>query len=296
MPSFILGKINIDDERLKKDLKMHDIFPKIAEEYDEFGTGFWQNCSLWNATDDKEDTMYRDYDHAPKQTEYGKKLPYVDELLKINFNFDFMKMVRTRNLINGMVIPHKDFVELRKAKQQYFRVFVPLEDNELAYHSDEEKVFKMRKGEVWFLDAAIIHAAVNFSNNSRIFLCLDFVFPGEFNPEDIFVNKGIYNRKLTPFIVPREDVEADFEENIVNTLSKIISRHTFKDVVFLLSKLHFYKNVSITSCYDTLVKIAEASKDEAVYDKALALREYLIEKRNLGDRFSMSKWPPPLKT
>lgn len=54
--------------------------------------------------------MYRDYDSAIKQTEYGKKLGYIDELIKKNFVFSNLKMVRTRNLIDGMVIPHKDFV------------------------------------------------------------------------------------------------------------------------------------------------------------------------------------------
>lgn len=291
MSSYILGKIYIDHEKLKKDLKIHDSFPKIEEEYDEFGTGFWQNCSLWNATDDKNDTMYRDYDHAIQQTEYGQKLAYVDELIKENFTF----VVRTRNLVDGMVIPHKDFVELTKEKSQYFRVFVPLEDNELAFHSDEENVFKMRKGEVWFLDAAIIHAAVNFSSDSRIFLCLDYAFPGEFSPEDIFVKKDTYNPNVSPYIVPRQDVPENFEADLIRSLSNVISRYNFKDIVFLLSKIHFYKNVPITSCYDVLVKIAEASGDDAIYEKAISLRKYLIEKRDLKERFSMAEWPSPLK-
>lgn len=295
MSSYILGKIDIDHEKLKKDLKIHDSFPKIEEEYDEFGTGFWQNCSLWNATDDKNDTMYRDYDHAIQQTEYGQKLAYVDELIKENFTFDNLKMVRTRNLVDGMVIPHKDFVELTKEKSQYFRVFVPLEDNELAFHSDEENVFKMRKGEVWFLDAAIIHAAVNFSSDSRIFLCLDYAFLGEFSPEDIFVKKDTYNPNVSPYIVPRQDVPENFEADLIRSLSNVISRYNFKDIVFLLSKIHFYKNVPITSCYDVLVKIAEASGDDAIYEKAISLRKYLIEKRDLKERFSMAEWPSPLK-
>lgn len=295
MTSYILGKIDFDNDKIKKDLEIHDTFPKNAEEYDEFGTGFWQNCSLWNATDDKNDTMYRDYNDPIQQTEYGQKLTYVDELIKKYFTFANLKMIRTRNLIDGMVIPHKDFVELNKPKQQYFRVFIPLEDNEFAFHSDEENVFRMRKGEIWFLDAAIIHAAVNFSNNSRIFLCLDYVFPGEYSPEDIFVNKSNYNPDLSPFIVGRQDVANGFEKDLIRSLSKVISQHTFKDIVFLLSKIHFYKKVSITSCYDLLVEIAEASEDELVIEKAKSLRKYLIEKRELGERFSMSQWPSPLK-
>lgn len=68
MASYILGKINIDDEKLKRDLEIHNEFPKIAEEYDEFGTGFWQNCTLWSWTSDELNTMYKDYDYPIQQT------------------------------------------------------------------------------------------------------------------------------------------------------------------------------------------------------------------------------------
>lgn len=53
MPSYIFGKIDIYEELLKKDLEVHDTFPKIPEEYDEFSSGFWMNCTLWNHTEDE---------------------------------------------------------------------------------------------------------------------------------------------------------------------------------------------------------------------------------------------------
>ncbi|MGR5913138.1 aspartyl/asparaginyl beta-hydroxylase domain-containing protein [Bacillus cereus] len=98
-------------------------------------------------------------------------------------------MVRTRNLVDAMVIPHRDFVEFSHSTKQRFRVFLALEDNKMAFHSDEEAVFRIRKGEIWFLDAAIGHAAANFSKDSRVFLCLDYVFDSDFDPSDIFKDK-----------------------------------------------------------------------------------------------------------
>lgn len=64
MASYIIGKLNLNEELLKKDLATIANFPVIPEEYDEFSSGYWMNNSLWNASNDKNDTMYRDFDHA----------------------------------------------------------------------------------------------------------------------------------------------------------------------------------------------------------------------------------------
>ncbi|PEA53854.1 proline hydroxylase [Bacillus pseudomycoides] len=290
MASYIIGKLDFNEELLKKDLETIANFPVIPEEYDEFSTGYWMNNSLWNASNDKHDTMYRDFDHAAQQTEYGKQLPYVNALLEEYFTFDNLKMVRTRNLVDAMVIPHKDFVEFSHSTKQRFRVFLALEDNKKAFHSDEEAVFRIRKGEIWFLDAAIGHAAANFSKDSRVFLCLDYIFEGDFDPSDIFKNKKTYNRDLDRFIVQREKLGEKFEEELITSLSKVISRINFRDVVFFLSKIHFEKDIPVAKCYDWLDQIAEKSGDEAIVNKAKHLRAYIIEHRNLGERFSMDEW------
>ncbi|GLB61004.1 aspartyl/asparaginyl beta-hydroxylase domain-containing protein [Cytobacillus sp. NCCP-133] len=290
MASYIFGKIEINDDLLKKDLEVHDTFPKIPEEYDEFSAGFWMNCTLWSASEDETDTQYRDYDHEIKQTGYGKKLYYISNLLQENFNMENLKMVRTRNLIDALIMPHRDFVDLDKNINQYFRVFIPLEDNEMAYHSDENNVFRMRKGEVWFLDAGIVHAAANFSNNNRLFLCLDFAFDSNYHASDIFKDKNLYNTDIEPFIVEREDIDQEYEERIISSLTNVISRYNFKEIVFLLSKIHFYKNIPIDVCYKWLAEIAKRANDEVMVDKANKVHQYLIEKRELGERFSFSDW------
>lgn len=199
-------------------------------------------------------------------------------------------MVRTRNLVDAMVIPHRDFVEFSHSTKQRFRVFLALEDNKMAFHSDEEAVFRIRKGEIWFLDAAIGHAAANFSKDSRVFLCLDYVFDSDFDPSDIFKDKKTYNRDLERFIVKRDKLDETFEEELITSLSKVISRINFRDVVFFLSKIHFEKDIPVAKCYDWLDQIAERSGDQAIIQKAKHLREYIIEHRNLGERFSMDNW------
>ncbi|WED43514.1 aspartyl/asparaginyl beta-hydroxylase domain-containing protein [Legionella cardiaca] len=183
MTSKILGKLSFNDELLQNDLNTIAQFPELNEEYDEFGIGYWKNHSLWNECGDFTNTQYRDYITPIKITELGKKLPYITRMVEENFDLTHLKMVRARNLINGFVIPHKDFVELKQRKTHYLRVFIPLENNSDSYHSDEKSVFQMQKGEVWRLDASIVHAAANFGTDSRVHICLDFQFPEERVPE-----------------------------------------------------------------------------------------------------------------
>lgn len=290
MVSYILGEIELDNELLKRDLEIHESFPKIPEEYDEFSSGFWMNCTLWGSSEDETDTQYKDYNHSIVKTTYGKKLDYISRLVEENFNTENLKMVRTRNLIDALIMPHRDFIDLKKGISSYFRVFIPLETNLSAFHSDVDNVFCMQKGEVWFLDAGIVHAAANFSNKNRMFLCLDFAFDGEFHPKEIFKNESLYNKNISPNIIEREKVDNHFEEELINSLSKVIHRNNFKEIVFILSKVHFYKDVPIESCYDWLLKIAEINGDKKIIDKSVKVKEFLIDNRNMGERFSFADW------
>lgn len=91
MSSYAFGKVNFDEKKLEKDLQTHTTFPKISEEYDEFSSGFWMNCTLWGASEDEKDTQYRDYNHEIKQTSYGKQLPYISNFIQENFNIKKFK-------------------------------------------------------------------------------------------------------------------------------------------------------------------------------------------------------------
>ncbi|MFH9458560.1 hypothetical protein [Staphylococcus ureilyticus] len=146
------------------------------------------------------------------------------------------------------------------------------------------------KGGIWFLDAGIIHAAANFSNKNRLFLCLDFVFDEPYTPKDIFTNKNLYDENINPYIVEREEVDSNYGEEIIRNLSNVIHHYTFKEIVFLLSKLHFYKKIPIDICYRWLLEISKRTNDKEMIKKAKQVNEYLIEKRELGEHFSFSDW------
>jgi hypothetical protein len=184
MASRIVGTVDLASYDFRQDIQYLNSVEKQPEEYDEFAQGYWKNLSLLNSSGCMDDSQYKNCASA-RATGHMVCCPEIARMLEETFNLEIVKMVRARNLMDGMVIPHRDFVEL-DPELSYFRVFLPIEYNEESYHSDVGGVFQMRPGEVWFLDAAVSHAAINFSSDSRMFICLDFVFNGEFNEKAIF--------------------------------------------------------------------------------------------------------------
>ena len=292
MGSFILCRIDLD-AAVADDVAQVRRFA-TREEYDEYSSGLWQNCSLWNASGKADDSLYRDFSGPLLETEYGRMLPAIHELLEETFSFDQLRMVRTRNLVDAVVIPHRDFLEIPEGRSRCFRVFMCLEDNPQAFHSDEDGVFHMQAGEVWHLDASLTHAAANFSTDSRVALCLDYIFPDDFEPADVLSDVSRYNPGIVPTFAHREPVSASFDEALKG-MSHVLTHETFRDVVFLLAKLHFRFDVPVDACYDWLLDMASRTGDPTLVEKTQLLRRYLVDDRQLGERFSFAQ-PEPGRT
>lgn len=288
MPSNIVASIDLSHYRLSREIAHLNTLPKIQEEYDEFAQGTWKNTSLLNASGDSADTQFR-YCTFPFPTKDLQQLPEIQRLISENFIPHALKMVRARNLIDGIVVPHRDFIEMKDSRHHFFRVFLMLEDNPQAFHSDSQGVFHMKRGEVWFLDAAIDHSAVNFSASSRLALCLDFIFDTSFNPNDIFLRKA-KKGSGTPTFIDRKPLAASEKEAIIDGIATLISRETFKDIFFALSKLHFIWNIPVAASYDWLIEAAQRAGNQSILDKARELKRYLIVDRGLGERFSITEW------
>lgn len=287
MRSRILGKVELDNERLQQDLRALADVPRIEEEYDEFSSGYWKNLSLWNSSGKSDDSMYKDIDGPAVPTAHAASAPYLDSLIRRVFNQEIIKMARARNLIDAMVVPHRDFVELEKDNEQYFRTFMVLEENDQAFHSDNDTVIRMRPGEIWFLDAASVHSAVNFSAVSRQSICVDFAFDGPFSEKEIFADPSIYDPNIKPDITHRETFTAEHRDKLVR-LGDVIDKDNFKDVLFLLSKVHYRYDIPAAETYDWLVEACQLSGDDNLTERAVEVRDYMIGQRGIGERFTVA--------
>ncbi|MFS0828665.1 aspartyl/asparaginyl beta-hydroxylase domain-containing protein [Pseudomonas phoenicis] len=288
MASEIIGTINIEHYQLGHDIERLRSIRKQPEEYDEFGQGHWKNISLYNATGEADDTRYKNARRC-LPTEHLRQCPAIAKLIQEQFEPTALRMVRARSLVDGLVIPHRDFVELDTAVT-YYRVFLALEDNAQAFHSDEQGVFQMRAGEVWYLDAGISHAAINFGLNSRTFLCLDFIYEQRFEPADIFKDRRSAHVQRHDIHIKRVPLQPLKEREIIAATATLIECFTFKDIVFALSKYHFIYDLPVASCYDWIISAAEQANNAPVLEKAKTLRRYLIEHRAMGERYALSDW------
>ncbi|WP_250399196.1 aspartyl/asparaginyl beta-hydroxylase domain-containing protein [Streptomyces cellostaticus] len=290
MRSHILGRIELDQERLRKDLDYLAAVPTVEEEYDEFSNGFWKNIPLYNASGGSEDQLYRDLEGAPaRPTRHAERVPYLHEIITTVYDQDRLQMARTRNLKNAVVIPHRDFVELDRQVDLYFRTFMVLEDSPLAFHSDDDTVIHMRPGEIWFLDAAAVHSAVNFSDISRQSLCVDLAFNASFDEKEAFADASVYAPGETPELPDRKPFTGEHAERI-RSLAGVIERENFRDVLFLLSKVHFTYDVHPGETYDWLIAISKKAGDDKMVEKAERIRDFAIGARDLGERFSLTAW------
>ncbi|MFF0854543.1 aspartyl/asparaginyl beta-hydroxylase domain-containing protein [Streptomyces sp. NPDC003280] len=290
MRSHILGRIELDQERLRKDLDYLAAVPTVEEEYDEFSNGFWKNIPLYNASGGSEDLLYRDLDGAAvRPTRHAEQVPYLDEIITTVYDQQRVQMARTRNLKNAVVIPHRDFVELDRELALYFRTFMVLEDSPLAFHSDDDTVIHMRPGEIWFLDAAAVHSAVNFSDISRQALCVDLAFNGSFDEKEVFADASVYAPGATPELPDRKPFTAERAERI-RSLADVIERENFRDILFLLAKVHFTYDVHPSETYEWLIDISKKAGDGKMVEKAERIRDFAIGARDLGERFSLTTW------
>lgn len=290
MRSRILGTIELDEARLKSDLRYLAEIPAVEEEYDEFSNGFWKNIPLYNATGGGEDLLYRDLDGARVQpTPHAAKVPYLNEIVSRVYNPERLQMVRTRNLKNAVVIPHRDFVELDRDSDRYLRTFMVLEESPLAFHSDDDTVIHMRPGEIWHLDAAAVHSAVNFSDVSRQSLCVDLAFDDAFDEKEAFADPTIYSPGVTPEIRVRKTFTEERREGILG-LARVLERENFRDILFLLAKEHFVYDVHPAQTYEWLVELAKRKGDDKMVEKAELIRDFSIGARALGERFSLTTW------
>ena len=283
MPSRIIARIALNDIDFSNDLAYLNRIAKPDVEYDEFGQGFRANPTLINGTGNSEDTLFRDGDTS-LETEHARRVPAIMQIIDEVFDRTHLRMVRARNLVDGLIMPHRDYLEVGKTVD-YYRVFLPIEYNQDAYHSDESGVFRMRPGEVWFLDAAIVHSAANFSSRSRWFLCLDFFLPPHSNPAVIFQSSSRISWDVDHAYIRRQPLSAEHRAEIVTAVAVLLGEETIKDVAHSLSKLHFRYEIPVAACYDMLSEAAARVDNPRITRAVAAMVDFLIQHRMIGERF-----------
>lgn len=268
-----IGTLEIDRERAVKDLAQAEP-GGFVDSYAEFVCGAWRTCMLWNASGDSSDFRLHDYPGSAKITEYGRKLAYVDDIISENFNLDRLRFVRLARLGPGsVVVPHRDYLELAA---DLVRIHVPLETDDQVYASEEQSIYRMRFGEVWFLDATKVHSIGSFSPNNRTHLILDFSGP---DPHSVVRLPEPESVSLpADSLAPRRPL-GPAEKGDFLKLSRILDEANFRDVLAILIKRYFQAEMDPVDVFAWLEEIASQNEDRDLAARARSLREHSVDSR-----------------
>ena len=272
MSSYRFGTVAMDPALVSADLAQVEPFGYL-DSYPEFICGSWNTCMLWNATGDAADGRTRDYTGRAQITELGRKLGYVEDLMVTHFDLSKLRFGRLTRLAPGTVaLPHRDYVDL---ESDMARIHVPLMAAPEAYASEEQTIYRMGEGEVWFLDARIAHSIGNFSQRNRIHLMLDFHAE---EPASVFSQPDEAPEMPASAIVPRRPLRPGEHEAFL-ALADVVDMANFMDIVAMLIRRYFEADMAIGDVFSWLREIAERSGNEAVADRARALEAYCLISR-----------------
>jgi len=282
MESRILGKIELDEAALR-----HDVDRILASTPDSTYAGYcfgtWNVYVLWNASGDVDDATLHEFDGPGRFTSLGVHLPYLAATIGRHFRTERMKWVRAFMLRNGNLVPHRDYLEFKKPLT---RVHLALYTHETSMHSEDDVVFQMRDGEVWYLAAERVHSAATLSDFARIVICMEFDLEAGERLETVFRNPPPASTAFAPKIVEREPLTAQELEAIYN-LGTLINERNFGDILRLLSKVHFYRRVRGADLFHWLTEIARRSGNSRVIERTATLRKNCIESREMNEHISV---------
>jgi L-proline cis-4-hydroxylase len=271
--SYLIGTIPVDPARVSADLAQVEPFG-FVDSYTEFVCGSWRTCMLWNASGEGADTQIRDYPGPPRITEQGRKLGYVEELMTGNFDLTGLRFARLTRLAPGtVVLPHRDYVEL---ESDLVRIHVPLQTAPEAYASEEETVYRMGQGEVWFLDATRAHSIGNFATRNRIHLLLDFQ-PQE--PRAVFrrPREGALSLPRSA-VVTRRPLRPG-ERDAFLALASVIDLDNLMDIMAMIIRRYFTADLNVADVFGWLREIAARSGDQDVISRAQWLQAHCLTSR-----------------
>ncbi|HZT59933.1 MAG TPA: aspartyl/asparaginyl beta-hydroxylase domain-containing protein [Pyrinomonadaceae bacterium] len=285
MNSRIISAVELDDELLRQDIEKILGFGDVKEEYSEYRFGTWKNYVLWNGSGDEKDTLFEGTRGGAVKTGFGRQLEYVSPVIEENFRTERLKMVRANLLRDAVLVPHRDYVEFKEDSSRLARLHIPLQTDRTSLHAEGDDVFHMRRGEVWYLDVSNIHSACNMSDSPRISLVLDFCLDGQ-PLETAFKHPERHRARREPLMVEREPVDEEFLKSIFS-MGHVINHVNYRDIVLFLSRIHFYKDVSLDVFFDWLIRICQGAQDKSLVEKSVRFKRYMIDKRELSQRFAL---------
>lgn len=282
MESKIVGTFN-PEHISRNEIQIIEHFIQDDSTYNEFRVGDWKTYVIRSANTDNDQGLVARHGRSATVTAQGALLPELNAWIDRTFDTRTLRLARVHCLGDGVLIPHRDFIELGPNAPVWTRLHIPLKTNEHCLHSEESEVFRMRAGEIWQLAASRLHSATNFSEVRRLNLCLDFELGNSCASSLLRANSGSQDLPV-PQIIMRQPMDKAFLNGLLD-LSNLLDEKNFREIVGLLSRVHFYKQASLADFFDWLQEIARRSGKPPLLDKAKKFSHFLRAERDMLERF-----------
>ncbi|MER9756230.1 aspartyl/asparaginyl beta-hydroxylase domain-containing protein [Mesorhizobium sp. M0166] len=276
MTTQLLGVVQLDQRRLADDLAVL-AKSKFSTEYSDFACGRWEFCMLRNRSGKQEEERVVVHESPAVATPLGQSLPYLNELLENHFDRDSIRYARTIRISeNACIIPHRDYLEL---DGKFIRLHLVIDTNERCANTEENNIFHMRLGEIWFLDASLSHSAGCFSPTPRLHLVVDIEGTRPLDEVARNVEEPLARNA-------RVDIRKEWTNEALASilgLSEIISEANYREIVAILAKLHFFHKVHCEDMYGWLKEICRRRGDPTLIEKANSLERFYLIDRAAGE-------------
>lgn len=255
MSAQCLGQITLCDERLQSEVEVVLALPlhPCAD-----GVGSWNYCVLWQS----------DLSNG-KSPDPGvrRSLPYIDEVIERVFRTEFLQRVWVFSAQRGGYIrPHRDWKGVEPA---FTRFHIPIQTNNRCFNSEDDLVYHMDVGEIWFIDGSRPHSGGCFSESSRLHLALDFVPKTDLT--ELFRDREQYRPSASLRTIDRLPF-ADAELSSIYSLAAIATDLNLTKLLDLLGTVHFEKQVDCAAVYDWLIEIARRTENPELIRRAEKIR------------------------
>jgi hypothetical protein len=270
MRSHPIGRVEFDAVRLKEDVKTIESL-QMSPAYSEYARGDWTTCMLINRSGNKDVGLSEEFEGHGLPTEYGRRVPYILETIERLFKTEYLKSARIFSTGNGFIKPHRDYLEFRKG---FTRIHLVLQTNDRAMNSEQRTVYRMRLGELWFVDGRATHSGGSFAAQKRLHLVLDF--DPDVVVKDLFRNPADYRPGLLPALIRRRPIPKREWDALLTSLGSIVTELNYGNIFELIAKLHFDRDLDCEVTYDAMVRIASASGNPKLVDRAISERQYFL--------------------
>jgi hypothetical protein len=269
----LLGYIQLDAGKLAAEIECIRN-RMIDSSYKEYACGNWGTVTLWNHSGSDNDQLSREHINEVKATDFGLKLSYINELIKKNFNVSLIKSVRVfRSWQGGAIYPHIDYLEFDKG---FKRIHLVLNTDESCLNSEDDVVYHMRQGEVWFVDGNVVHSAMSLSQSGKLSLVIDFDASASFS--DIYnIDNDVRMHSLKPHILTQRPLFPDtLRQSFINIASHA-EIYDFHPILYLATRYYFTWQMSCVEYFNLLDEAFGENQNVALKDKYKMLKNILVE-------------------